>query len=86
MVAVDECPGDGAEAVALGPAEDHLVAAERLGHAVEGLEKGRGKDDDDQDLGPAPGADGAQDEVAEESVAENENQLIDASPPATGTA
>ena len=80
MVAVDERPGDGAEAVALGPAEDHLVAAERLGHAVEGLEKGRGEDDDDQDLGPAPGADGAQDEVAEEPVAEDENELRDGRP------
>ncbi len=75
MIAVDVGPRDGAEIVALGAAEEVLVAAEDLDHAEEGLEAGRGQDDDDQDLGPAAGADRAQDEVAEEAVAEDEDEL-----------
>ena len=56
VVAVDVGPGDRADVVPLGAAEDGLVAAEHFGHAVEGLEEGRGQDDDDEDLDPAAGS------------------------------
>jgi len=75
VVAVDVGPGDRADPEALDAAEDHLVAAEHLGHAVERLEEGRGDDDQDEDLDLAPGADRAQDEKTEYPVAEDEDEL-----------